>query len=317
MTHHEDLTTLADSYPPGARDSLLALAQAYREGEERALLDLAGTAAEVSAENRLSNILEPDANPRLLEAFELQFPNVSLESLRGMSEDDLEGYVSGLKGKFFEVLVRDRLNDGESVGEITLQARQRALLADSPTQPGWDLKIVDQGGETVEALQLKATENIYYIKEHLERYPDIRVVTPKEIDGLPEEILQTNILHDELAEGAREHLEELGESGWENLVETGAASALDFLPVLSVVVVLATEGHAMLMGRTTLEQTLRRGGQRLAMAGAYSVVVSVAGHAAPLVLPLRFVEGRITARVTLSRLLESKIEELKLIAERV
>ena len=87
-----------------------------------------------------------------------------------------------MKGKYFEVLVRDRLNAGESVGELQLQPGQVATLVESPTQPGIDLLIKNEDGSTDELLQLKASESLGYVRRAFDRYPDIRVVTPSEVD---------------------------------------------------------------------------------------------------------------------------------------
>ncbi len=103
--------------------------------------------------------MNPEANPLLEEALRRQYPNVDPESLAGAAAERLEGLVRGVKGKYFEVLVRDRLNAEGHVGEIQLREGLESLLADSSTQPVWDLEIVDNSdGSTVEVLQLKATE---------------------------------------------------------------------------------------------------------------------------------------------------------------
>ena len=45
------------------------------------------------------------------EAFERQFPGMSVESLAGSSPEYLQGIVNGVKGKYFEILIRDRLGE--------------------------------------------------------------------------------------------------------------------------------------------------------------------------------------------------------------
>ena len=98
---YEQLKTLAESYPPQERESLLELAQRYRSRSEREVLELAALATDVSLD-RVTNLPhEPDADPQFLEAFRLQYPNVSLEALRGASEERLEGLLKGAKGKYF------------------------------------------------------------------------------------------------------------------------------------------------------------------------------------------------------------------------
>ena len=178
---HEEIQALAESYSPQERQSLLGLASEHRRRNEREVLELGALAADVSASSILNLDLEPQSNPQLLEALRLQNPRLDIESLRDASEQRLTGLAQGVKGKYFEVLVRDRLNDGESVGGLSLGPRHMGRLAESPNQPGWDLEIVDQDGERVEALQLKATDSMSYVKTALDKNPDIRVVVPSEL----------------------------------------------------------------------------------------------------------------------------------------
>ena len=159
---HEEIQALAESYSPQKRQTLLGLAAECRRRNEREVLELGALAADVSTDDVLNLGLEPESNPQLLEAFGMQYPNVPIESLRGASEQRLTGLAKGVKGKYFEVLATDRLNDGESVGGLALGSGQVARLADSPTQQGWDVEIVNQDGTLDEALQLKATESMSY-----------------------------------------------------------------------------------------------------------------------------------------------------------
>ena len=179
---HEEIQAVAESYSPQERQSLLGLAAEYRRRNEREVLELGALAADVSADDVLNLGLEPESNPQLVEAFGMQYPNVPIESLRGASEQRLTGLAQGVKGKYFEVLARDRLNDGESVGGLSLEPGQVARLAESPTQQGWDVEIVNQDGTRDEALQLKATESMSYVKTALDENPDIRVVVPSELE---------------------------------------------------------------------------------------------------------------------------------------
>ena len=205
---------------------LMELAQRYRSRSEREVLELAALATDVSLD-RVTNLgLEPEADPQFLEAFRLQYPNVSLESLRGSSEERLENLVNGAKGKYFEVLVRDRLNAGEGVGEIELQSGQAASLAESPTQPGWDLRIENEDGTAAELVQLKATESMAYVKTAFDKYPDIRVAVPSEVDDSAEEILGTDISNAQLEDVANAQLGELGEGMVEDLLDKGAELAV-------------------------------------------------------------------------------------------
>ena len=60
---YEELKTLAESYPPQERDALFDLAQEYRSGDERDVLEVAAIAADVSLDDVVDLGREPEANP--------------------------------------------------------------------------------------------------------------------------------------------------------------------------------------------------------------------------------------------------------------
>jgi hypothetical protein len=92
-----------------------------------------------------------------------------------MSSDELVGLVSGVKGKLFELELVDHLNSGG------LPDGYHAEIAGSATQPGWDIRVLDEHGQVSELLQAKATESAQYVQEALQRYPDIDVTTTTEV----------------------------------------------------------------------------------------------------------------------------------------
>ena len=57
---------------------------------------------------------------------------------------------------------------------------------------------MNEDGSVAEAIQLKATESIAYVKEALEKYPDIRVATTSEVDDSVGQILSTDISDEQL-----------------------------------------------------------------------------------------------------------------------
>ena len=309
---YEELRTLAESYPPQERDSLFELAQEYRSRDEREVLEVAAIAADVSLDNVLNLGLEPEANPQFLEAFRLQYKNVALESLRGASEERLQGLANGAKGKYFEVLVRDRLNAGQRLGELELQPDQTASLAPSSTQRGWDLRIENEDGSTDELLQLKATESMSYVKGALDEHPDIRIAVPSEIDDASDEIVGTGISDEQLEHITDAQVNELGESTLENLADRGAEATLDSIPFFSMVTTGVIEGRNVLTGRSTLRESLRRGAKRTGRAAAYDAVGTALGFTGvgiPVVVGLRLTEGRVTRLVALGDNLESRTLE--------
>ena len=310
---YEELKTLAESYPPQERDALFDLAQEYRSGDERDVLEVAAIAADVSLDDVVDLGREPEANPQIREAFELQYPNVPLESLRGASDERLDGLAKGVKGKYFEVLVRDRLRAGERLGELQLEPGQRVELALSPTQPGWDLRIENGDGSMDERLQLKATESMGYVKRALEEHPDIRVVVPSEVDDAADEILGTGISDEQLEGITRAQIDELGEGRLEDLADHAAEGVVDSIPFLSMVTTGVIEGRNVLTGRSTLRESLRRGARRTGRAAAYNAIgtaLGFTGVAVPVVVGLRLTEARVTRLVALGDNLESRTFEI-------
>ena len=114
-------------------------------------------------------------------AFELAYPGLASHGevfsdvVQRLPADDIVGLVNGVKGKLFEIELVDHMNAGN------LPDGLHAELAGSATQPGYDIKILDADGHTVDVLQAKATESVAYVKDALERYPDIDVTTTTEV----------------------------------------------------------------------------------------------------------------------------------------
>jgi len=158
--------------------------------------------------NQMSNeTISTDAlDGRLREAFQLQYPNLAADNaLDGLTvEQVIERYGNGLRGKYFEVYVRDELNSGNSIGGLRLESGQSATLAASPTQEGWDLLIAPEGS----LYQIKATDSVAYLKSTLNDLEgkDIAVITTNldaEIDALSDGLfmaaVDSAVLDDEIA----------------------------------------------------------------------------------------------------------------------
>jgi len=143
----------------------------YLKANRESLLDI--TVAVVSTQISLGDGPE-DVDPLLLRAIHDTNPSLTQAHLFSLDSDALQGAVNTAKGKYFEYLVAEKLNQGLQVGPLLLQEGQTAVLAESMTQPGWDLRIVDEDGAVVEYLQLKATDSVAYVRAALERYPDIQ-----------------------------------------------------------------------------------------------------------------------------------------------
>ncbi|QQE75791.1 hypothetical protein KDJ56_07605 [Brevibacillus composti] len=193
-----------------------------------------------------------ELTPQMEEAFSLAFPHRDLDEVAGYDGEQLEGLLTAWKGKYFEVLVRDRLNSGETVGEIQLEDGQAAQLAADPTQAGWDLQIFNADGSVAQEIQLKATDSLSYIKEAIEKYPDIQVMSTDEVldstDPIVDQILSSGMNNAQITQDLTAAVTHI-ETPLEQLADA-------LLPGLPFLVITVSEGRHVLMGRKTFELAL-------------------------------------------------------------
>lgn len=154
-----------------------------------------------------THTIPPDIN----EAFQLAYPNLSenytlTEIINTSSPEELSGYANAIKGKLFEMRYVDYLNNR------ILPDGYTASLADSTTNPGWDIQIIDNFGNISEQLQLKATDSISYVYQALLTYPNIDIVTTEEVynqlalSGISDHVINSGISNDELTSVITESL---------------------------------------------------------------------------------------------------------------
>lgn len=235
-----------------ASEAVLNLYQYYLKKHSAVLMDSVSAATAIYGIFMADQIDFSKITPQMEEAFELAYPNVELSSLVSLSPNQIEGYLAAWKGKYFEVLVRDQLNAGEWVGDIQLEPGQVATLAESATQPGWDLQILNADGTIANELQLKATDSLSYIKKALERYPDIQVLTTDEIatpDELADKILPSGFSDASLEEMIAAPMAPLFDSTIENLFE-------NILPGLPFIIIAVSETHKVMVGRKIFQVAL-------------------------------------------------------------
>ena len=205
--------------------------------------------------------------PEVEQAFQLAYPGLSQtesfsEAVNRMSSDELVGLVSGVKGKLFETELVGHLNSGG------LPDGFQATIAESVTQPGWDIQITDSNGQVSEFLQAKATESVQYVKEALERYPDIDVTTTSEVHAQL------------LARGLAENVNNSGisESVLQAKVEAAsqAGSVFDASDLVPSSIGLAVIALSVFMDKgASLREKGAAFGSRSAKAGASSVAGKV------------------------------------------
>jgi len=175
-----------------------------------ALLD----ATVVGGETLATYISMGHVPPDIQRAYELAYPNHAadhtlIEEVRRLDADQLPGLVAGVKGKLFEMRYLDYLNGGH------LPIGVHAVLAESATNPGWDIAIVGDADSSLrDVVQLKATDSVAYVKEALEQHPHIDVVTTSEVyshlvmQGLHDHVIDGHITDETLTatvEGGLDH----------------------------------------------------------------------------------------------------------------
>ena len=256
--------------------------QRYLKTHRESLFDLTFTAA--SAEILLSHDIS-NLDPRLVEAIRITNPSLSDHHILGLSDEELRGVVNTAKGKYFEFLVADRLNAGEQVGPVMLPDGYHAVLANSLTQPGWDMRIVGPDGATADYLQLKATDSAGYIKEALHRYPDIEILSTHEVahSGL---VLDSRISEDDLHNQVSSAVDVMDDSVIDRFLDF-------FSPLFPLVTIATWEGYKVSVGRQSLDQfklAIARRGQRIIATRLTGAAVYAVGGGL-LAVPVAFAGG--------------------------
>jgi hypothetical protein len=259
-------------------------------------------AAVVGGDVRLRQLLDDRVDAAqipegLHEAYAAQYPVKSestslVEFLREHADDPqaLRGALNGIKGKYFEMRYAEHLNAGN------LPDGHTALLADSPTNAGWDIQVVDESGQTVEWINTKVNASLNVVQEHLDRYPGIDIVTTSEaadqviaagIDGIEVSAFWSNESLNEVADGA----------------VTAVTDGLDGilgLPLLAIGFMSATAYRRLKAGQAPVE-VARLLGKRLIVlgiaGGAASALVALSGEpivGAPTAATVYLVVGRLT-----------------------
>lgn len=176
--------------------------------------------------------------------------------------ESLRGVLSTVKGKYFELLVEEKINSGELIETLSLNSNLKAKLAESQTQPGWDIAIVNDENKVIDQLQLKATDSVSYIAETLQRYPDIKILTTSEAAKAAGE---SNLVIDSGIEN-RDIEAVIGRA-----IEFGTEGTTSFLdainPLIPLVFIMASEGYKVAIGKssteTALDNTLNRSSHSL------------------------------------------------------
>lgn len=210
-----------------------------------------------------------DLSPRLQQAVRETNPSIGESTWSGMDEDQRMGAINAAKGKYFEYLVVDRLNSGGQVGGVMLVPGQEAQVAESMNQPGWDVRIVDDEGGVVHYLQMKATDSGSYIRDALERYPDVQIMGTSEAAGQ----LDGNVMVLDAGMDNTALQKEVGHA-----VDLANSTAVDrfvdyFCPLWPLMAIATMEGYRIAVGQASLAEFSRQ----LAERGKRLIAIKLAG----------------------------------------
>lgn len=265
-------------------DALRLVARRHAAMRRTQIMDLAAVATSLAYVDRL------ELDPLALRAIQDTNPTFDPSQIGEYSEQEWLGITSAAKGKYFEYLLVERLNAGESVGDLYLSQGHRAEIADSMNQAGWDVRLVDEDGRVVELLQLKATESAGYVRGALDKYPDIRVVaTDEAADGLADNamVIDVNVSERELASAIGKTLNDLDPGVMDHFWES-------FNPLLPALVIAATQGYQVVLGKQVVREAFLIAAQRAQrglVAGSVGAAVKVATDSLLMAAPASVIAG--------------------------
>ena len=143
---------------------------------------------------------------------------------QAIPQEQILGNVNHIVGITHEILVVDAINaagDGDF-----------ASLVGATNNPVVDIQIVGSDG-VVENVQLKATDSISYINEHLNKNPDVDVIATEEVADVMnnEQVTSSGFENEELRQVVEESLEELSEHTYNEYIAGGTLSVIICLAI--------------------------------------------------------------------------------------
>jgi hypothetical protein len=244
-------------YSEKSKEELYQLHQSYLKRKQETITEALAASIALNEIFREDIIDLSAVTPKMQEAFDISFPKLQIEDLSGFTDNQLTGVISNWKGKLFEIEVRDRLNAGDIVGDLSLVEGQSASIATDVTQPGWDLQILNEDGTTAELLQLKATNSLSYINSAFEKYPGIDIMSTSEIADLNDNLINSDI--------SIEDLNSAIETPMQSLFEDFGDHALNILlPGLPFFIICLSEGRHVFINKKTADQAFLNATDRAA-----------------------------------------------------
>jgi len=158
-------------------------------------------------------------SPAVIEALHITNPQTSQMSdeqlsdyLTSLSPDQLEGVINATKGKYHELKFVEQENSDFD--------QWHAEIISDPNHVGSDVILTNLETGDVTEIQLKATDSVGYVAEHIERYADIPVyVTSETASKLSDSVQSSGISNEDLAQEVEDSLQNASSEGVGSTIE--------------------------------------------------------------------------------------------------
>jgi hypothetical protein len=180
------------------------------------------------------------------------------EFIGEMSPIQANGFFNNVKGIYHELIFAEAENlDGDAVSaEVFLETNH----------PGADVMFISDG-RIIQEVQLKATYDPYYVREHLMKYEDTEVLATEEVASVLPGVESSGFSNEGLTQDIEDVRAQLGSSSIENVVD-GAET--------SILVSAAIQAHGILRGKEELdEKTLKNLMQDAAVGGGAAIILEM------------------------------------------
>ena len=173
------------------------------------------------------------------------------------SPEQLQGISNNVKGLYHEIrFVQAENTDGDDI---------EAELYELTNHPGADVRLINTATGEVADIQLKATNSVHYVGEHLDRYPDIYVLATEEVSKNLSGVESSGFSNEELTNDVSATLNEITENG----------SYIESVSVTSGLLSAALNTKAVLTGKQSGSVATRKTLEDLGVATASAVIIEL------------------------------------------
>lgn len=141
------------------------------------------------------------------------------EYLRAMNPEQLQGFANNVKGIYHELLV---------VNDINQSADQVATLSEATNEPGIDIIIQHPSG-IIEPVQVKATNSIQYVDQHLAANPDISTIVTDEVASVMTGVISSGHSNEILTKGVGKTISNLTQTSESSIMSDAGSLVTDVI----------------------------------------------------------------------------------------